>query len=99
VHAYLSESADGGRAEWLHALDAVERLAPRHVVCGHKNKALPDSPATIEETRQYIRDADRLLKETTSRIEFFDAMCSLHPERLNQAVVWLTATALMDAQS
>ncbi|MEV4449390.1 MBL fold metallo-hydrolase [Streptomyces mirabilis] len=99
VHAYLSESADGGRAKWLQALDAVERLAPRHVVCGHKNKALPDSPATIEETRQYIRDADRLLKETTSQIEFFDAMCSLHPERLNRAVVWLTATALMDAQS
>ncbi|WP_229871262.1 MBL fold metallo-hydrolase [Streptomyces phaeofaciens] len=99
VHVYLSESADGGRAEWLQALDAVERLAPRHVVCGHKNKALPDSPATIEETRQYIRDADRLLKETTSQIEFFNAMCSLHPERLNPAVVWLTATALMDAQS
>ncbi|MEV0912121.1 MBL fold metallo-hydrolase [Streptomyces hokutonensis] len=98
VHVCLSESVDGGRAQWLQALDAVERLAPRHIVCGHQDKELPDSPATIEETRQYIRDADRLLKETTSRIEFFDAMCALHPERLNQAVVWLTATALMDAQ-
>ncbi|WP_330252962.1 MBL fold metallo-hydrolase [Nocardia sp. NBC_00565] len=97
VHAYLSESADGGREKWLHALDAVARLTPRHVVSGHKNKALPDSPATIEETRQYIRDADRLLKEATSQIEFFDAMCSLHSERLNRAVVWLTATTLMDA--
>ena len=96
MHSYLSESADGGREKWLDALDIVERLTPRHVVCGHKNKALPDSPATIEETRQYIRDADRLLKETTSRIEFFEAMCSLYPERLNPAVPWLTATALMD---
>ncbi|MEU9413479.1 MBL fold metallo-hydrolase [Streptomyces sp. NPDC048281] len=99
VHAYLSESADGGRANWLEALDAVERLAPRHVVSGHKNKALPDSPATIEETRQYIRDADRLLTETTSRTAFFGAMCALHPERLNRAVVWLTATALMEERS
>ncbi|MEU3620249.1 MBL fold metallo-hydrolase [Streptomyces sp. NPDC006872] len=98
VHAYLSESADGGREKWLQALDIVERLAPRHIVSGHKNKALPDSPDTIEETRQYIRDADRLLKESASRIEFFDALCALHPERLNRAVVWLTATALMDEQ-
>jgi hypothetical protein len=65
------------------------------VVCGHKNKALPDSPATIEQTRRYIRDADRLLKETGSQLEFFNAMCALYPEHLNPAVPWLTATALI----
>lgn len=99
VHVYLSESADGGREKWLTALDTVEHLTPRHVVCGHKNKELADSPATIEETRQYIRDVDRLLEETTSRTAFFEAVCSLYPDRLNPAVVWLTANALIQQQS
>jgi glyoxylase-like metal-dependent hydrolase (beta-lactamase superfamily II) len=99
VHSFLNESADGGREKWLDALDTVERLAPRHVVCAHKNKALPDSPATIEATRKYIRDADRLLKEKPSRNEFFDAMCSLYPEHLNSGVPRLAAIALIDNES
>jgi glyoxylase-like metal-dependent hydrolase (beta-lactamase superfamily II) len=38
VHSYLSESADGGREKWLSALDIVERLAPRYVVCGTRTR-------------------------------------------------------------
>ncbi|MET8536765.1 MBL fold metallo-hydrolase, partial [Streptomyces sp. NPDC005065] len=61
VHQYILEGGDGGLQEWLLALDRVAALQPRFVVAGHKNKDLPDDPATIEETRRYLLDAIRLL--------------------------------------
>ncbi len=38
----------------------IESLNPRAVIAGHKRPGNDDSPQTIEETRQYIRDFDRV---------------------------------------
>ena len=67
VHQYLLESAHGGVEAWLAALDKVAALQPRAVVAGHKNKDLPDDPAIIDQTRQYLLDARRLLAENPPR--------------------------------
>ena len=61
VHQYLLESAHGGVEAWLAALDKVAALQPRAVVAGHKNKELPDDPAIIDQTRDYLLNASRLL--------------------------------------
>ena len=45
----------------------VEALNPRAVVAGHKNRDLPDDPATIGQTRQYLLDAQRLSKTRSPR--------------------------------
>src|SRR5882757_2621584 len=42
IHQYLLEGGNGGLEQWLIALDKVAALAPRAVVAGHKNRALPD---------------------------------------------------------
>jgi glyoxylase-like metal-dependent hydrolase (beta-lactamase superfamily II) len=99
VHQYLLESAHGGVESWLAALDKVESLQPRAVVAGHKNKDLPDDPAIIGQTRDYLLNARRLLGEKHTPREYFDAMTALYPDRLNVGPVWYTAVALLSAQA
>jgi glyoxylase-like metal-dependent hydrolase (beta-lactamase superfamily II) len=99
VHQYLLESADGGVDAWLVALDKVTALQPSAVVAGHKNKDLPDDPATIQQTRDYLLNARRLLAEKRSPREYFDAMVALYPDRLNVGPVWYTAVVLLPEQT
>src|SRR4029077_103270 len=98
VHQYLLESAHGGVEAWLAALDKVAALQPRAVVAGHKNKDLPDDPAILAETREYLLNARRLLTEKLSPREYFDEMIALYPDRLNVGPVWYTAVALLSGQ-
>ncbi|WP_155929280.1 MBL fold metallo-hydrolase [Mycolicibacterium sp. CBMA 234] len=95
VHQYLLESAHGGVEAWLAALDKVAALQPRAVVAGHKNKELPDDAAIIDQTRDYLLDARRLLAEKPSPQEYFDQMIALYPDRLNVGPVWYSAVALL----
>ncbi|MCW2660886.1 MAG: fold metallo-hydrolase [Mycobacterium sp.] len=95
VHQYLLESAHGGINAWLQALNTVVALDPRAVVAGHKNKDLPDDPKAINETRDYLLDAQRLLAGNPSPDEFFTQMTRLYPDRLNVGPVWYSAVALL----
>jgi glyoxylase-like metal-dependent hydrolase (beta-lactamase superfamily II) len=99
VHQYLLESAHGGVEAWLAALDKVAALQPRAVVAGHKNKDLPDDPAILVQTREYLLNARRLLAEKLSPQEYFDEMIALYPDRLNVGPVWYTAVALLSGQT
>jgi glyoxylase-like metal-dependent hydrolase (beta-lactamase superfamily II) len=95
VHQYLLESRGGGIQSWLAALDIVEGLAPRAVVAGHKNQTLPDDPAILGQTRQYLIDAQRLLDKKPTPLEFFDRMLALYPDRLNPGPLWYGALGLL----
>jgi glyoxylase-like metal-dependent hydrolase (beta-lactamase superfamily II) len=95
VHQYIVEGGHGGLQEWLRALDRVAGLRPRAVVAGHKNKNLPDDPAVLGETRQYLQDVIRLLDAKPTAREFYDQMTGLYPDRLNPGVVWSGALALL----
>jgi glyoxylase-like metal-dependent hydrolase (beta-lactamase superfamily II) len=88
VHQYLAETANGGIQAWLKALDIITALQPRHVVAGHKNKALEDDPKTIDETRQYLIDAEDLKGTSRTALEFYNAMVALYPNRLNPSALW-----------
>ncbi|MCW2562985.1 MAG: Zn-dependent hydrolase, glyoxylase [Mycobacterium sp.] len=99
VHQYLLESAHGGVETWLAALDKVAALQPRAVVAGHKNKDLPDDPAILEQTREYLLNGLRLFAEKLSPQEYFDEMIALYPDRLNVGPVWYTAVALLSGQT
>ena len=54
------------------------------------------TPAIINETRDYLLDAQRLLAEQTQppRV-YFDHMIRLYPDRLNVGPVWYSAVALL----
>jgi glyoxylase-like metal-dependent hydrolase (beta-lactamase superfamily II) len=95
VHLMLLEIGDTGLKSWLDALDQVAALHPAAVVAGHKNKDLPDDPAILGQTRQYLLDAQRLLGQRPSPREFFDQMVARYPDRLNQGPVWYSALGLL----
>jgi glyoxylase-like metal-dependent hydrolase (beta-lactamase superfamily II) len=94
VHLYLAESNPQTRREWIGALDTIEALKPRAVIAGHKRPGNDDSPKIIEETRQYIRDFDRVAGTTTTARELYDKMLELYPDRVNPGALWSSARAI-----
>jgi glyoxylase-like metal-dependent hydrolase (beta-lactamase superfamily II) len=95
VHLYLVESNAQTRREWISALDKIESLNPRAVIAAHKRPENEDNPRIIEETRQYIRDFDRLAVTTTTAQELYDKMLELYPNRVNPGwALWSSARAV-----
>jgi glyoxylase-like metal-dependent hydrolase (beta-lactamase superfamily II) len=95
VHMYLAQSAVAGFGPWRDAIDKVEALGPRHIVCGHQNSELDDdAKRTIEQTRQYLDDADVLLRTETTALGYFNAKIGRYPDYLGQLILWVTARAL-----
>lgn len=88
IHPYLGETTTESRREWISTLDKLEALAPRTVIAGHKVPENPDDPRIIGETRQYIRDFNRLNEATTTARELYDAMLQLYPNRINVGSLW-----------
>jgi glyoxylase-like metal-dependent hydrolase (beta-lactamase superfamily II) len=91
VHLYLAESNPKTRLEWIAALDTIEALAPTAVIAGHKRAENDDSPRIIEETRQYIRDFNRVADTTATARELYDKMLGLYPNRVNPGALWSSA--------
>ena len=94
VHIHLGESNADSRQEWIAALDMIESLKPRAVIAGHKRPGRPDAPSIVEETRQYIRDFDRIAARTQTAKELYDQMLAIYPDRVNPAVLWNSARAV-----
>src|SRR5262249_12653271 len=83
IHQYIAEADEPGRRDWIEALGHVEALKPEAVVAGHKQADRADDPAIIEETRQYIRDFDRLLGSADGPEDLYEQMLALYPDRVN----------------
>jgi hypothetical protein len=83
------------RQEWIAALDKIESLKPRAVVASHKRPENDDNPRIISETRQYIRDFDRLARTTETAQELYDKMLALYPNRVNPGwALWSSVRAV-----
>src|SRR5277367_3889093 len=91
VHLYLAESNAQTRREWITALDTIETLKPRAVIAGHKKADSDDSPRIIEETRQYIRDFERVASMTATARQLYDQMLEIYPDRANPGSLWGSA--------
>jgi len=88
IHPYLGETDTQSRLEWIATLDQLEKLEPRAVIAGHKVPENADDPRIIGETRQYVRDFNRLDQATTTAQQLYDAMLELHPDRVNPGSLW-----------
>ena len=93
IHPYLVETDTQSRLEWIAALDKLEALKPRAVIGGHKIPENDDDPRNIAETRQYLRDFNRLDEATTTARQLYDAMLKLYPDRANPGSLWSGANA------
>jgi len=88
IHPYLGETDVQSRLEWISTLDKLEARKSKAVVAGHKVPENDDDPRIIGETRQYLRDFDRLNEATANARELYDAMLDLYPDRVNPGSLW-----------
>jgi glyoxylase-like metal-dependent hydrolase (beta-lactamase superfamily II) len=77
---YVGDTTPESRKNWIAALDRLSALNPSIVVAGHKKTGAPDSPTTIQETKRYLQDFDRLQKTAKSDQGLFDQMTELYPD-------------------
>ena len=96
VHMYLVQSVlVGGFGPWRAAIAKVEALRPRHIVAGHQNKLLDDdADRTIAETRQYLDDAEELLRTESTAVDCFNAKLERYPNHLGRTVLWVGVSVL-----
>src|ERR1700678_1019858 len=76
---YVGDTTPESRKNWIADLDRLAALNPTMVVAGHKKPGAPDSPSTIQDTKRYLEDFDRLQKTATSDQALFDQMTELYP--------------------
>ena len=76
---YVGDTTPESRNNWIAALDWLAALSPAIVVAGHKKPGARDSPSTIQDTKRYLQDFDRLQKTATFDRELFDQMTALYP--------------------
>jgi len=91
VHLYLAESNAQTRREWISALDKIESLKPHAVIAGHKRPGTDDDARIIEQTKQYIRDFDKIAGTSTTALELYNKMIKLYPDRVNPGALWRSA--------
>jgi hypothetical protein len=53
-----------------------------------------DADRTIAETRQYLDDADELLRTENTAVDFFNARVKRYPNHLGRTVLWAGASTL-----
>ncbi len=88
IHPYLAETNTESRRKWIATLDQLEALNPQAVIAGHKIPENRDEPRIISETRQYLRDFNRLDESTITARQLYDAMLELYPDRANPGSLW-----------
>lgn len=96
AHMYLAQRvAAGGFGPWREAIGKVEALQPRHIVAGHQDKRLDDDAGrTIAQTRQYLDDADELLRTEDTAVGFFNAKIDRYPGHLGRMILWVGASVI-----
>jgi glyoxylase-like metal-dependent hydrolase (beta-lactamase superfamily II) len=100
VHMYLAQTVlVGGFGPWRAAIDKVEALRPRHIVAGHQNRERDDdAQRTIAETRQYLDDAEVLLRTEATAVDFFNAKLRRYPNYLGRTVLWVGTSVIYGAR-
>jgi glyoxylase-like metal-dependent hydrolase (beta-lactamase superfamily II) len=76
---YVGDTTPESRRNWIAALDRLAALNPSIVVAGHKKPGALDSPSSIQETKRYLQDFDRVKTTAASDQELFDRMTELYP--------------------
>ena len=78
-HMCVGDTTPEGRQNWIADLDGMAALNPSMVVAGQKKPGAPDSAVTIQETKRYLENFDRLKKTEAPDQELFDQMTTLYP--------------------
>ena len=95
VHMYLGRARPPA-ASILAEGDRSGRgaRAPAYRVRPPERRLDDDAKRTIEQTRQYLDDADELLRTENTAVGYFNAKIERYPDHLGRLILWVTARAL-----
>ena len=69
-----------------------DRITEAKHRCRRAQKAGPGGRASVVvETRQYIRDFDRIAADTRTAKDLYNEMLALYPDRVNPGALWSSA--------
>ncbi len=91
VHMMTGETDEQSRQKWMDNLDRIAAMNPQIIVAGHKRVGTSDGPENIAESKKYLADFSRVVKENETVEAIVQAMLTLHPNRDNPRVVWHSA--------
>jgi glyoxylase-like metal-dependent hydrolase (beta-lactamase superfamily II) len=93
IHAMLGLSGPSGWERWLQSLDAIEKLDPQVIVCGHRKPESSDREVTrmLDETRSYISDFAEGAQRLDSADELVELMKSKYPDFGNRWTLHFSA--------
>lgn len=94
VHCALVNIDHEKRRQWISTLKEVQALHPEIVIAGHRRADAPDDSRALVDTIAYIEQADRLLEQNPSAVDFSRHMLMSHPTRLNASTVLFSAVSL-----
>lgn len=88
VHMMTAETDEQSRQTWMDNLDRIAAMIPQIVVAGHKRVGTANGPENIAESKQYLADFSRVVKEQATVEAIVQEMLTLHPNRDNPRVLW-----------
>jgi glyoxylase-like metal-dependent hydrolase (beta-lactamase superfamily II) len=93
IHAMLGLSGPSGWQRWLQSLDAIEKLDPQVIVCGHRKPESSDHEVSrmLDETRSYISDFAEGAQRLDSADELVQLMKSKYPDVGNRWTLHFSA--------
>lgn len=80
IHVWLGECTPAQRDDWLKSLDTLMALKPKVVVAGHKQPNLPNDPAALQYTRDYIVEFGKAAQRSKTSAELIAAMEKRFPD-------------------
>ena len=82
IHAMLGLSGPSGWERWIQSVDAIEKLNPQMIVCGHKKPESSDREVDrmLDETRTYISDFAEGAQSLDSAEELIGLMKAKYPD-------------------
>ncbi len=95
IHAMLGLSGPRGWERWIQSVDAVEKLSPQMIVCGHKKPESSDREVgrMLDETRTYISDFAEGAQRLDSAEELVGLMKSKYPDFGNNWTLHFSANS------
>lgn len=93
VNPFLAASGPTEWPQWLDSIAAVDALAPRIVVAGHKRPELPDDDvaASLGGTRDYIREFIAAVDDTDNPRDVVAQLLGRFPDHANRSALIASA--------
>lgn len=94
VHLPLFDTDPGSRQRWTQTLAEVQAVDPEIVVAAHRRADAPNDAVVLQDTIDYLEDADRILAGGPTARGFIAQMSAAHPTRLNLTTLIFSAAML-----